>query len=259
MWRVALDHGFACHEELGRLLAPDERDRAARFHFEQDRRRFVVGRGLLRVILSGYLGITPHALRFNYGGKGKPILAMGCGDGRLRFNVSHSADLALYAVALEHELGIDVERIDPALQENIAERFFSPREVAVLQAISPDRRSEAFFACWTRKEAYLKAKAEGLTVRLDQFDVSLAPGEPPALLQTRGDPAEPSRWSLAELDPAPGYAAAMAIEGRGWRLRRWHWALRCLDKAETTCAPPLSSAFPGGGDSLAARGASESQ
>jgi 4'-phosphopantetheinyl transferase len=237
VWRAALDHGPACDEELRRLLAPDECDRAARFHFEQDRRRFVAGRGLLRVILSSYLGITPHALRFNYGCKGKPALAMGGGDGRLRFNVSHSAGLALIAVTLDRELGIDVERIDPALPEDIAERFFSPSEVAKLRAIPPERQRDAFFACWTRKEAYLKAKGDGLAVRLDRFDVSLAPGEPAALLETRGDPAEASRWSLAELDPAPGYAAAIAIEGRGCRLRRWHWPQRCLDEADVvTCA-----------------------
>jgi 4'-phosphopantetheinyl transferase len=121
-------------------------------------------------------------------------------------------------------VGIDLERIrlDLAVAE-IAERFFSRREVAMLRALSTDVQQQAFFRCWTRKEAYIKARGEGLSLPLDQFDVSLAPGEPAAVLGTQPDPSEASRWSLQELTPAPGYAAALAVKGHSWRLTCWQW------------------------------------
>jgi 4'-phosphopantetheinyl transferase len=121
-------------------------------------------------------------------------------------------------------VGIDLERVrfDLAVVE-IAERFFSQREVAILRALPADEQRQAFFRCWTRKEAYIKARGEGLSLPLDQFDVSLAPGEPAAVLGTQRDPSEAARWSLLELDPAPGYVAALAVEGRSWRLTCWQW------------------------------------
>jgi 4'-phosphopantetheinyl transferase len=121
-------------------------------------------------------------------------------------------------------VGIDLERIrfDLAVAE-IAERFFSRREVAMLRVFPTDVQRQAFFRCWTRKEAYIKARGEGLSLPLDQFDVSLAPGEPFAVRGTQKDPSEASRWSLQELIPAPGYVAALAVEGRCWRLNCWQW------------------------------------
>jgi 4'-phosphopantetheinyl transferase len=212
---------------LCQVLSADERDRAARFHFDRDRRRFMAGRGLLRLILARYLDRPPGSLRLSYGPRGKPALAESRGTPPLRFNVSHAAGLALYAVGRDRELGVDVERIAPELEAGIAERFFSPREVAALARVPPDRRSESFFACWTRKEAYVKAKGDGLALGLDQFDVSLAPGEPAALLHVDGDPGETVRWSLLALDPGTGYAAALAVEGAGWRLSCLDWPPCC--------------------------------
>jgi 4'-phosphopantetheinyl transferase len=121
-------------------------------------------------------------------------------------------------------VGIDLERIrfDLAVAE-IAERFFSRREVAMLRTLPTELQRQAFFRCWTRKEAYIKARGEGLSLLLDQFDVSLAPGEPAAILGTQRDPSEASRWSLQKLTPAPGYVAALAVEGHGWRLTCWQW------------------------------------
>ena len=130
----------------------------------------------------------------------------------------------LYAITRGRKIGIDVERIGRDLKgDAIAERFFTPREVAMLRALPPDMQTQGFFACWTRKEAYVKARGDGLSLPLDQFDVSVAPEEPAALLHTKGDPSEASRWSLKDLTPGPGYAAALAVEGDAWLLRCWQW------------------------------------
>jgi 4'-phosphopantetheinyl transferase len=145
---------------------------------------------------------------------------MSGGDG-LRFNASNSHGLALFAVSCGRELGTDVERIRADVaSDQVAERFFSPGEVAVLRSLPNHLQTTAFFHCWM-KEAYIKAHGEGLSIPLDQFDVSLAPGEPPALLSTQQDPVEASRWRLEELNPGPGYMAARAVEGHNWKLKCW--------------------------------------
>lgn len=225
VWRASLDLTASRIQSLERTLSPDECGRAGRFHFERDRRRFIVAHGLLRAILARYLGTEPGQLQFRYDPHGKPALAVDSGGGGLRFNLSHSHRVALYAVARGREVGIDVERIRTAVDvEQIAERFFSPREVAALRVLPPEVRTEAFFTCWTRKEAYVKARGKGLALPLDQFAVSLTPGEPAALLSVRGMLQETSRWSLRALAPGPGYVAALAVEGHSRRLRCWQWA-----------------------------------
>ncbi len=224
VWRAFLDLPASQVQSLQQTLVAEELRRAERYYFQKDREHFIVARGLLRAILGRYLRIEPSQLRFCYGPHGKPELAGQTGGEALRFNVSHSHGLALYALTRDRKIGVDLERIRPDLaDEKIAERFFSPREVAVLRALPTNMQPEAFFACWTRKEAYLKARGEGLALCLDQFDVSLAPGEPAALLSTNGDPQEVSRWSLQELDPGPGYVAALAVEGHAWQLKCWQW------------------------------------
>jgi 4'-phosphopantetheinyl transferase len=168
--------------------------------------------------------VAPDQLRFDYSNHGKPKLAKTFGQGRLSFNLSHSGGLALYSVTLGREIGIDLERVWEDLEyEQIAERFFSPREGTMLRRLPARQRPEAFFNCWTRKEAYLKARGEGLSLPLNQFDVSMAPGEPAALLNVWDDPQEATRWTLQELIPAPGYVGALAVEGHAWRLTRWRW------------------------------------
>jgi 4'-phosphopantetheinyl transferase len=225
VWRAWLDQPASRLPTLLDTLTLDERARAARFHFQRDRARFIVARGVLRVVLGRYLEIAPNRLRFCYSPYGKPALAEEFGGDELRFNLSHSDGLALYALTRGRELGIDLERIRSDLaDEQIAERFFSPREVATLRTLPPDLRVEAFFNCWTRKEAYIKAIGEGLSHPLDQFDVSLIPGGPALLLCTRPDPQEASRWSLQELPLGAGYVAALAVEGHGWRSKCWDWS-----------------------------------
>jgi 4'-phosphopantetheinyl transferase len=210
---------------LAQALSYDEAIRAGRFRFERDRRRFVVARGVLRIILGRYTGFEPSQLRFRYGERGKPYLSASFGSYTLHFNVSHSHELALYAVTRDYEVGVDLEYIRPIPDaEQIAERFFSTRENVALRAIPVDLKYEAFFTCWTRKEAYIKARGEGLSLPLDQFDVSLAPGEPARLLHTRDNPQEARRWSLVDVAPDSQYAGAVAIQGHGWQIRCWEWA-----------------------------------
>jgi len=224
VWRAVLDQLAVCLPGLWRTLAEDERARANRFRFQRDRDHYSAARGSLRAILGRYLGVEPGQLQFCYNPHGKPALARGPGGDGLRFNLSHSHGLALFAFARGHELGIDVERIRPEVaSEQIAERFFAPGEVAALRALPDHLRTTAFFRCWTRKEAYIKALGKGLAIPLAQFEVSLAPEEPPALLRTQPDPREAARWTLQELDPGSGYAAALAVEGHGWRVRCWEW------------------------------------
>ena len=225
VWRIALDIGDAVLSRRRDSLADDERQRADRFHMEKHRRHFTAGRGALRTILAGYLGLRPEAIRFTYTSYGKPLLA-GAKEA-LRFNLSHSHGLALLAVTLSREIGVDIEFLRDNLErdgELLAERFFSPREVAVLRSLPAELRREAFFHCWTRKEAYIKAHGMGLSLPLDQFDMTLRPDEPAALLATRHNPAEAQRWSMRSLLPADGYVGALAVEGHSWRLECGHWS-----------------------------------
>ncbi len=177
------------------------------------------------MILSRYTDIAPEQLQFTYSAYGKPALAEATGGTTLRFNLSHSAGLALCAVTHNREIGVDIEGMRTISElRQISKQFFSANESAVLLALPEHIQPEAFLTCWTRKEAYIKAKGEGLSMPLNCFDVSLVPGEPAALLATRGDPNEASRWLLRELFPGPGYLAAIVVEGQDWHMRCWQWA-----------------------------------
>jgi 4'-phosphopantetheinyl transferase len=214
VWRAALDVEAAIASRMYELLSTDERARAARFHFQIDRRHFIVARAHLRMILSRYTNIAPAELRFRYSGHGKPMLANeNEQSGKIKFNLTHSAGVALFAFTRAGEIGIDIERVRPEITgDDIARRFFSAAELACLEGIPAPARQEAFFDCWTRKEAFVKAKEIGLSLSLDQFDVTLAPKEPAAVLRTRWDEDEASRWSLHAIDVGPGYAGAVAVE-----------------------------------------------
>ena len=220
VWRVSLDESRVT--ELRPTLSPDECARADRFHFERDRNRFIVARGSLRKILGRYLGKDPARLSFIYSQYGKPSLLAERAEDMVSFNLSHANELALIAVTRDRQIGVDIEFIRPEFaSEEIAERFFSQTEVSALRALAAEMQSEAFFNCWTRKEAYVKALGEGMSMPLDQFNVSLAPGSAAALLGNLRDAREVLRWSLQELFPGPGYTAAVAVEGHGWELKCW--------------------------------------
>jgi 4'-phosphopantetheinyl transferase len=224
IWRIDLSAPEDATHYGRRLLSPDETRRADRFHFERDRRRFTMARAAMRQILCKYANVAPQELVFSYGANGKPELAGELKTAGLRFNLSHSSEVAVLAVAQGLTVGIDIEHINKEFAtEEIAERFFSESEVKTLRSLPPTERTEAFFACWTRKEAYIKALGEGLSVPLDSFAVALRPGEPAALLHVRVDPAEVSRWSLYDIEVAKEYKSALAIEGRSHQLRGVEW------------------------------------
>jgi len=222
VWRARLDWPAASARSLEPILSADERERVRRFHFERDRRRSLISRALLRTLLGRYLEMPPETLAFSYSPYGKPSLA--ALDTPLRFNVSHSGELLLIAVTVERALGVDVEEIRPDTSViEIAERFFSENERRSLAGVPQALQRDAFFDCWTRKEAYIKAKGDGLSLPLDQFDVAFGPGRAARLLATRPDRTEAARWRLQELDVADGYKAALAVEGSGWTFACWDW------------------------------------
>jgi 4'-phosphopantetheinyl transferase len=224
VWQAALDQSPSRISSFLCTLSKDEQARAARFYFQMDRGRFIVAHGVLREILGRYLERPAQSVSFRYGPQAKPALAGESGLEAIHFNMSHSHGLALYAVTRGREIGIDLEFVREGLEaEQMAGRFFSQREIATLRALPVGLRKHAFFLCWTRKEADIKARGEGLSMPLNQFDVSVVPGEPAALLGTRPDSHEALRWSLKELSVAPGYTSALAVEGHNWSLSCWQW------------------------------------
>jgi 4'-phosphopantetheinyl transferase len=220
IWCVSLDQPLSRYLRLTQLLSMDERMTAERFHFEEDRKRFIVRRGILRTILGCYLSVEPSRLQFSYVKNGKPQIADIFGEGKISFNLSHSEGLAIYAFARERDIGVDIERIrDIPEMEQIAECFFSARENTAIRALPGNRKKEAFFTCWTRKEAFIKATGDGLSWPLDEFDVSSVPGEPARLLRIEGDSKAASQWFIQDLKPALGFAAAFAVKGRPGLVR----------------------------------------
>jgi len=224
VWRIPLDLPPPLLAGLAAVLSADERSRAARFRFDIHRTRFTAGRAALRHLLASYLRIRPGEVSFRYSAHGKPSLAGSAAGSGLRFNFSNAGGLALAAFVLDREVGVDVEEVKRVADFTaIAERFFSPAENEVLRALPPESRDAAFFTCWTRKEAYIKAVGEGLSIPLDSFDVTLAPGGPPRLLATRGEPGGEARWSLHALHPGPGFVGALAVEAPEPEVRCFDW------------------------------------
>jgi 4'-phosphopantetheinyl transferase len=220
LWQVDLALVAKAEQRWEGILSADERARAARFHFAQDRQYFTATRALLRMVLGSYVDGDPKALVFRYSEKEKPSLASPRSASRVEFNVSHSGGVAMLAFARERLLGVDVEQLRENFDhEAIALRFFSEQELVQLAELKPSERFHGFFRCWTRKEAYIKAQGTGLSLPLHQFDVSLSPGDENALLSTRPDAIEAARWSLREVPASEGYLAALCVRGHGWRLK----------------------------------------
>jgi len=210
IWIFDLSGSARALEHFRRQLSADEIARSERFCFPHLQTSFVVAHGMLRNILASYLGLRPATLEFSYNQQGKPRLAdAGC---RLRFNLSHSGALGACAVAAECDLGVDIEHMRqmPDLFD-IARRFFSPEECVDLEAVPSDQQELAFFNCWTRKEAYIKAMGGGLSIPLDSFCVSLVPNEPARLISNCENDAH--RWNIQEFDPGTGYRGAVAYNG----------------------------------------------
>jgi 4'-phosphopantetheinyl transferase len=210
VWAASLDLETARLDTLRSSLSVDELERAARFRFARDRDRFVAGRGFLRTILADYSGERADALRFSYGPYGKPRLTDCQG---VQFNVSHSEDRMLVAVSADRDVGVDVEVLNSKhADELVAERFFSSQEVQDLRSLPSAEWSRAFLTCWTRKEAFIKARGEGLSLPLQDFDVTLAPGVSPALVRTAWSKTEPAEWLLFDISKdCTGCVAALAV------------------------------------------------
>jgi 4'-phosphopantetheinyl transferase len=218
VWSASLDPPAEQVRSLESLLSTAERERAARLRIDRDRRQFTVRRGLLRSILGRYLDRPGNELVFQYTELGKPSLDPRTWDGSVRFNLSYSFGLALYAVARDVELGVDVERLRTTVPyAAMATRYFAAAECAELERLPVADRERGFFNCWTRKEAYVKALGTGLVTALDSFTVNLTPGVPAEL--RHGEPG----WTLTDLDAPPGYAAAIAVAGAYDRITQGEW------------------------------------
>lgn len=224
VWRASLDVAPPVAARLHGTLSADEAARAARFAFQRDRAHFVAARGLLRAILGRYLELPPGDLRFANNRYGKPAIASETAGQPIQFNLSHSHGVALFAVSRGGQLGVDIElvRTEPVC-EQIAARFFAPGESSQLATVPLCQRQWAFFTCWTRKEAYIKARGDGLSRPLDSFEVSVRPGEPARLLCTYDDASDAERWSIVELAPGEGYVGALAAEGRDHTVLCWQY------------------------------------
>lgn len=210
VWQANLELPQSSIDELAAILSTDETSRANRFHRDSDRAAFIAARGILRTLLGGYLQSHPEQIQFSYSDRGKPFLA----DRSLQFNVSHSGGFALYVIADNRSVGIDIESIRAIEVEQLAQRFFSDREYQQLCKLSEEQQSEAFFTYWTAKEAYLKATGEGL-VGLQQVEILW---EEDSLSVQQLTTEDSPKFSLQRLHPPTGYAAALAVEGQDWKL-----------------------------------------
>ncbi len=220
VWRTRLDPPRDALDRLRASLSVEEAQRASRFHFSLDRDRFIAAHGFLRAILARYLHCKPDQPTFSVNPYGKPALH----DHELEFNLSHSGDFALIAITRDSRVGIDVEHIRQGISSQvIAQQYFSKSEFSELQRLPLEQREAAFFTCWTRKEAYIKAQGLGLSLPLESFDVSLTPNEPATLRATRPNPRDAACWTLFSLEVHPCYAASVAAEGRELELRLWDW------------------------------------
>jgi 4'-phosphopantetheinyl transferase len=223
VWEFPLTVAESALADCARLLSSDEHERAARFHFEKDRRKFTIARASMRTILAAYNACSGQDLCFVYSENGKPALAED--TSAIRFNLSHSGEMGLLGVTLGRDVGVDIELIRHDVEtDNLARRFFSPHERESICRLPEEERIPAFFRCWTCKEAFLKAQGVGLSRSLDSFDVEVNPKSPARLLGTRPDSTEAARWSLYDVEVSSNYAAALAIEGSIRAMR----VLRCI-------------------------------
>jgi 4'-phosphopantetheinyl transferase len=213
LWHADPEERGSRLAHLTSLLSADEGDRCARFHFERDRQDFAFARGMMRTVLAAYLRTDPRELRFRYSEHGKPALAPTDCETDLQFNLSHTQGAVLLGVCRGRGIGVDVERVrEDFSPQDIAKRFFSISEQRALMSLPETEQRRAFFRCWTRKEAFLKARGHGLSFPLDGFDVSTGAGESEVRLTTRPDPAEAERWQILQATAPDGWAAAVAVE-----------------------------------------------
>ena len=225
IWKVELTPPELQLPVLQNLLSPDEHERAQRIRFHQQQQAFITSRGILRFLISRYLQTGAQSLEFSQGPHGKPFLLRPCPNPSLFFNISHSHQLALYAFSLNREVGIDLEykhrKID---YPPLVTRICSDQEKAVMSSLEPTEQKNTLLACWTRKEAYLKATGKGITVSLHSITVSLPPSSPISLLRVDGDEQETTRWTMHEIQANLDYTAALVAAGNDWQPTYWNWS-----------------------------------
>ncbi|MEP3209528.1 MAG: 4'-phosphopantetheinyl transferase superfamily protein [Maribacter sp.] len=220
-WYCDFNKNRAKLEPYYALLSEDEKARSGRFKFDRDKECYIISRGILRLLLAGYSKQQPQDLHFDYTPYGKPFLSH---DNAIKFNISHSGNMAVFAFVRNEEIGIDVERIkdDFDLLE-LAQSFFSTKEILALEKQSKKDLPRAFYRCWTRKESFIKAEGSGLSFPLDQFAVSLENDEQAELLYTQWDSQEKEHWQLFSYVPARAYIAAVAIRSRTLGFHQYNW------------------------------------
>jgi 4'-phosphopantetheinyl transferase len=226
VWRCSLDLPSANLENLLGILQPDEFERAKKFYFEKDRNRFIAARSILRSILGLYLNENPDQIKIGYTSFGKPVLVPGSYFQNLHFNLSHSENLALLAIASEGNVGIDIEQIRYDLDiEALASRFFSKEEICVLEKMDAEKKMEVFFQLWTRKEAFLKATGKGLSFPMEHCDVSSADNRnfSPVIIPIT-DISDQSNWYVMDLEPAKEYMAAIASDRPNMLISLWDYS-----------------------------------
>ena len=226
IWRMLLDEHSSHIESIKRNLSTDELLRAEKFYFEKDQNRFIMARGILRIILAGYLGMKPHEIRFEYTPFGKPQVAEKNDNESIHFNLSQSENVVLYAITLNRNIGIDVERIKDSIDVvQVANRFFSPGEINALKRCNRENLAEIFFQYWTRKEALIKAMGKGVSFPLEQIDVTLINGKTLSPIKIITSINDDSDWHIQDLFPAAGYKAAIAVEKRDLDISYWDYKL----------------------------------
>jgi len=233
VWLVDIDQMTPYLADLAALLDETELQRAERFPFELHRIEYVTAHGILRVLLGSYLAKPSSGIRFAHGAYGKPSIDGESGAVPLRFNMSHSHwQHIVYAISTSRDVGVDVEQqrdLDDA--EALAQRYFSPRERAAVCAAPFQERLAAFFRCWTRKEAYIKATGLGFSMPLDAFDVTLGRGEPARLIEVRHRAQDAIRWTMTDLPPIPSHTSALVVEGSDWEPSCWSWTPVQMERA----------------------------
>lgn len=224
IWRTSLDVVDSTHNAFRRILSSDELERAQRFVFERDRQRYIVARSVLRSLLAAYVQVHPSDLVFGYEQHGKPFLARPHGATPISFNLSHSDEWAVYGFTQQGRIGIDIE-CHRSLKDmhRLAASVFSEQELAALHTLPAHQQQAAFYAGWTRKEAFIKACGEGLAFSLKRFDVSLTPGEPACLLRVDADPAAALHWHMSSFTPAHNISGAVVVEGQQFDVMFWHF------------------------------------
>lgn len=225
LWRISVDSEQTSLDLLRESLSADEKKRALNFRFAADQHRYITARGSLREILSGYLGLSPAEVAFHYTNKGKPFLDPEIHEEIVSFNLAHSGQVALCAVARGRDVGVDVEQIRANVpNKTVAEYVFSPHERAAVHELPESKWLEAFFTCWTLKEAYAKGRGDGLSMDLALLDVwsgNLSQENTHASRVVHLD-----GWTLYPVVPGDGYIGALAVEGSGWLLKNWQWRAR---------------------------------